>query len=195
MKKQKIQIGIFLVVLVVCIFGYLAAKQLPKEEETAVSSESQTVSNIDKEDVAGLSYLYEGEIIELVKNGETWQAKNDTSLQMDQEQIETMLGYVCNVTTDTVIDEPEELANYGLSNPANTICLTLGDESVIQLLIGDCMDITGEYYALLAGDPKVYTISSYIVTNFEKSLEELVVEEGVSETTTVEESEATASEE
>lgn len=173
MKKQKVQIWIFLIVLVICVFGYLAAKQLP-EEETAVSSEAQTVSNVVKENVVELSYIYEGEIIELVKNEDAWQLKEDDSIKLDQDQIETMLGYVCSISTDTVIEEPEDLVNYGLSNPANTICLTLKDGGVVQLLIGDCMDITGEYYALLAGDPKVYTISSYIVTNFEKSLDELI---------------------
>lgn len=176
MKKQKMQTIILLVLLVICVLGYLITKKMPDEEETQVSSEKQTVTNVDKEKVIGLSYLCEGKIIELTKTENGWKAENDITLELEQETVETMLGYACNITTDTVIDEPEELANYGLSNPANTICLTLEDECVIQILIGDCMEMTGEYYVLLAGDPKVYTISEYIVTNFEKTLEELVAE-------------------
>ena len=57
------------------------------------------------------------------------------------------------------------------------------------------MDMTGEYYALVAGDSKVYTISSYIASIFEKSLDDLIAveknteeiaEESVTETATEE---------
>ena len=177
MKKQRIQIWILLCVLTVCIFGYLAAKKLAKEEALEEVTDEQTVTNVEKEKVKELSYLYEGEMIELVKNADVWKAKADSTLELEQELIDTMVGYVCNISTDTVIEEPEELVNYGLSNPVNTICLTLDDESVIQVLIGDYMELTGEYYALVSGDPKVYTISSYIVTDFEKALDDLIVEE------------------
>ena len=40
------------------------------------------------------------------------------------------------------------------------------------------MDMTGEYYALVAGDSKVYKISSYIASVFEKSLDDLFAECG-----------------
>lgn len=175
MKKQKIQLLLLCVVLALCVGGYFAAKQIPKEETNVISDE-HTVLNVKKEDVIEISYFYDGEIIDLVKNEEEWYAKDNSETALNQSQIETMLGYVCNITTDTVIESPEMLANYGLSNPSNTICLTLEDESVVQLLIGDCMSITGDYYALLAGDSKVYTISSYIVTSFQKSLDDLIDE-------------------
>ena len=57
------------------------------------------------------------------------------------------------------------------------------------------MDMTGEYYALVAGDSKVYKISSYIASIFEKSLDDLIAveknteeiaEESVTETATEE---------
>lgn len=52
------------------------------------------------------------------------------------------------------------------------------------------MDMTGEYYALVAGDSKVYTISSYIASVFEKSLDDLIVVEenieGIAEESVIE---------
>lgn len=183
MKKQNAQMIVLLTILILCVCGYFVVKSIP-EEESKVTSESYTVSNVVEEDVIGISYFYEGNIIDLVKENDTWTLKEDASLGLDQATIESMLGYVCSITTDTVIDSPDSLAEYGLSNPSNTICLTLSDESVVQILIGDYMDMTGEYYALLAGDANVYTISSYIPVAFEKSVDELIIiEETIEETT------------
>lgn len=176
MKKQNAQLIVLVTVLILCICGYFVVKEMP-EEETEVTSQSYTVSNVDKNDVIEMSYFYEGEIINLIKTNDEWKLKEDSSVNLEQSVVETMLGYVCSITTDTVIESPESLAEYGLTNPSNTICLTLSDESVVQLLIGDYMDITGEYYALLAGDSKVYTISSYIASSFQKSTLDLIAEE------------------
>lgn len=186
MKKQNAQLIVLVTVLILCICGYFVVKGMP-EEETEVTSQSYTVSNVDQNDVIEMSYFYEGEIINLIKTNDEWKLKDDASVNLEQSVIETMLGYVCSITTDTVIESPESLAEYGLTNPSNTICLTLSDESVVQLLIGDYMDITGEYYALLAGDSKVYTISSYIASSFQKSTLDLIAEEEEETTEAVEE--------
>lgn len=189
MKKQKVQMIIVLCILVLGVGGYMAAKNMPKEDETTVVSENHTVTNVAQDDVVEMTYLYEGSIIELVKENDVWKSKEDKSLTLNQTQIETMLGYVCSISTDTVIPDPESLAEYGLTNPTNTICLTLSDGSIVQVLIGDYLDITGENYILLAGDAQVYTVSSYIATSFEKSLDDLieVVEEEDEELSATEE--------
>lgn len=185
MKKQKRQFVIILCLLILCVGGYLAAKSIPKEEETTVGTESLTVTSITQENVTEISYLCEGDIVELVKEEDVWKSKEDKSLSLDQTAVGNMLSYVCSITTDTVIESPASVSEYGLTNPENTISLTLADGSNVQLMIGDYLDITGEYYAQLAGDTNVYTVSSYIPSTFNKSLDLLVVtEEETTETVT-----------
>ncbi len=183
MRKQNIQMLVLVSILVLCILGYLLVKAMP-EEETQVNSQSHMVTNVIQEDVVEISYLYEGDIIELAKENDMWVVKENMTWNLEQSMIDTMLGYICSITTDTVIEDPQSLEEYGLLNPSNTICLTLSDGGVVQLLIGDYINMTGEYYALLAGDVNVYTVSSYIPMAFEKSVEELlVIEEAAEETT------------
>lgn len=183
MRKQNIQMLVLVSILVLCILGYLLVKAMP-EEETQVNSQSHMVTNVIQEDVVEISYLYEGDIIELAKENDMWVVKENMAWNLEQSMIDTMLGYICSITTDTVIEDPQSLEEYGLLNPSNTICLTLSDGGVVQLLIGDYINMTGEYYALLAGDVNVYTVSSYIPMAFEKSVEELlVIEEAAEETT------------
>ena len=183
MRKQNIQMLVLVSILVLCILGYLLVKAMP-EEETQVNSQSHMVTNVIQEDVVEISYLYEGDIIELAKENDMWVVKENMAWNLEQSMIDIMLGYICSITTDTVIEDPQSLEEYGLLNPSNTICLTLSDGGVVQLLIGDYINMTGEYYALLAGDANVYTVSSYIPMAFEKSVEELlVIEEAAEETT------------
>lgn len=181
MRKQKKQFLIIICVLVLCMGGYFMAKNMPKEEESAVGAEKHTVTSVVQDDITEISYLYEDSIVELVKEDGVWKSKEDKSLSLDQTAVTTMLSYVCSITTDVVIENPENVDDYGLNSPENTICLTLADGGNIQLLIGDYLDITGEYYAQIAGDTNVYTISSYIPSYFHKSIDMLV--ETVEETT------------
>lgn len=174
MKKQKLQMILILCILVLCVGGYIAAKNIPEKETETVASQSYTVTNVAQDNVVEMSYLYEGNIIELIKEEDEWKSKEDTNLPLSQALITTMLDYVCRITSDTIITEVDSLADYGLTNPSNTICLTLNDGSVVQVLVGDYLDITGDNYILLAGDPNVYTISSYTANSFQKSLEDLV---------------------
>lgn len=177
MKKQKRQFFIIVCILVLCVGGYLVAKYIPEEEETTVGTESHTVTSIVEDNVTGLSYLYEGDIVDLIKEDDVWKSSEDKSLSLDQTVVSNMLSYVCSITTETVIENPENISEYGLNNPQNTICLTLVDGSSVQLLIGDYLDIAGAYYAQLAGDANVYTVSSYIPSAFSKSLDMLIVTE------------------
>ena len=159
-------------------------KNLPDEEETTVGTQSHTVTSIVQEDVTGVTYLYEGNTVDLVKEDGIWKSNDDKSLSLDQTAVSNMLSYVCSITTDTVIENPDSVSEFGLGNPSNTICLTLADGSSIELLVGDYLDIAQAYYAQLAGDTNVYTISNYIPSAFSKSLEMLVVEEETTEEVT-----------
>ena len=178
MKKQKKQFFIIICILVLCVGGYFVAKNLPdEEEETTVGTQSHTVTSIVQDNVTGLSYLYEGDIVDLVKEDGVWKSSEDKSLSLDQTAVSNMLSYACSITTETVIENPESVSEYGLTNPQNTICLTLTDGSSVQLLIGDYLDIAEAYYAQLAGDANVYTIANYIPSAFSKSLDMLVAAE------------------
>lgn len=180
MKKQKKQFLFIIVILILFVAGYLIAGNLPDEEETVIGTESHNVTSIVQENVTEISYMYEDDIVELIKEEDVWKSKEDKSLSLDQSVISTMLSYICSITTDTVIENPNDVRDYGLINPANTITLTLEDNSSVQLLIGDYLELTGQYYAQLSGDPNVYMISSYIPSYFNKSVDMLIITEETS---------------
>ncbi|WP_320912192.1 DUF4340 domain-containing protein, partial [Eisenbergiella porci] len=71
---------------------------------------------------------------------------------------------------------PENLAEYGLDNPAGTITAVLENGSSVILHVGNKNDITGDYYVRLEGNSQVYAVSSYIVTAFDREAADFIEE-------------------
>lgn len=185
MKKQKIQLIFFAVILILCASGYFLIKNVneKKAAEKVEDTDTISVTKINQNDVTEIEYIYNGETIDFVKEGDTWKYKEDKTIPILQSEITTMLGYVCSITSDTQIDAPSDLSVYGLKNPSNTVSITLSDGSVVQVMIGDYLSINGMYYAMTTGDSNVYTIPSYTATCFDKSVEDLTETQETTEAT------------
>lgn len=175
MKKQRIQLILIVIVLILLIGGYFWVKNMNTQKEADKKNESSAVSvtNVVQDDVTEMEYLKDGKTITLIREGTLWYDKEDKGITLQQSDINTMLSYACSISTETVIEQPQELSEYGLDNLYNTISLTLKDSSVVQIMIGDYLSISGEYYAMTSGDSMVYTIPSYYVSAFDKSIEDL----------------------
>jgi hypothetical protein len=62
--------------------------------------------------------------------------------------------------TQMVAPKPQDLAVYGLSEPAARVDIAYADESTLALLIGDTERVTGDTYFSVAGDPAVYLMEA-----------------------------------
>lgn len=178
MKKQKIQLIIIAVLLVIFITGYFMIKNSNlKDEDDSEETSDIKVTNVVSGDVVEMEYLKDGQTLDFIKDGDSWYYKDDRSIPIIQTDLTTMLDYACSISTKTVIDAPEDLKTYGLNNPSNTISLTLKDGSIVQIIFGDYLSITGDYYAMVSGDDNIYAISSYYATSFDKTLDDLTEKE------------------
>ena len=177
MKKQKIQLIIIGIILIFVVAAYTIIKNSGSSQEEETKTVNINVTNVTEGDVTELEYIYQGKTMDFVKQKDTWYYKGDKNIPIVQSDITNMVSYACSISTNTVIEQPEELKNYGLENPTNTVSLTLQDGSVVQIMIGDYLSITGDYYAMVTGDSSIYTIASYYATCFEKSIDELTEQE------------------
>ena len=71
----------------------------------------------------------------------------------------------------------------------STGILLLENGTSVILHIGESNSITGDYYLQVSGDDTVYTVSSSLVSTFEKTPEDFVEEETETETETETEAE------
>ena len=85
-----------------------------------------------------------------------------------------MLSTLSGLSADRVVeDKASNLKQYGLDPPAVELDITGKGQGTRQLLLGDDTPTGGDVYAALAGDPRVFTVSSFNKTSLAKSLNDL----------------------
>lgn len=191
MKKKRIQLIILLLLCLLCAAAYLLFKNMDfSEEDTAV--EEITVTDFASKDVTSLSVSGDHRL-HFVKEDDEWVNTDDREMPLNQTLVSSLVNHISGITTESVVEQPEEFSEYGLDNPVRIIKANLENGSSVIIYVGNQNDLTGDYYIRLEGDDRVYGIRSYIVTAFDKDPEEFI-EETEEETTSVEETEETMSE-
>ena len=101
----------------------------------------------------------------LVKNAKAWslEPRAPAGVIFDPGAIDDLAASFTGLYAETVIDEkPASLAQYGLQPPKATAVGTFSDSSAHTLLLGDTTPTGGAFYLQVKGDPKVYTVGTYI---------------------------------
>lgn len=188
MKKQKIQMCILLAVCGLCVGGYFAISRHEFEIKEELSEVS--VTDFNKDDVTGLTVSGDYEL-KLVKGDDgVWREESIPEKAIKQESVNMLLSEIDNITTsETVIEAPEDLSQYGLDEPFRTITAELSDGTSVTLCAGAKSDLLSKYYVKTKSGESVYMVDSYIVEDFAKMPEELVEEETTGTEDTGEETE------
>ena len=188
MKKQKIQMCILLAVCVLCVGGYFAISRHEFEIKEELSE--VLVTDFNKDDVTGLTVSGDYEL-KLVKGDDgVWKEESIPEKAIKQESVNMLLSEIDNITTsETVIEAPEDLSQYGLDEPFRTITAELSDGTSVTLCAGAKSDLLSKYYVKTKSGESVYMVDSYIVEDFAKMPEELVEEETTGTEDTGEETE------
>ena len=158
MKKQKVQVIVLAVLCLICAGGYFWIRSRDFETEEVIP---ETV----------VTDFEPGDVTELIVTGDN-----------EQDSVNMLLSQISSITTqETVVESPEDLAQYGLEEPFRTIEAKFADGTSVTILAGSESPLLSKYYIQVQDDPNVYLISSYIVTDFDKTAEEFVEEETTEE--------------
>lgn len=177
MQKQKKQFAVICVLLVLCIAGFLLLRNHnKKQEEQEETEETFAVTELNVEDITSFSYYYHGEKLTFTKSGEDWLYEGDHSVDIDEDLITSMLSAAAGVTASDEVTEYEDLSEYGLEEPSNTIVLTTG-EGDTTLYFGSENEILSKTYIKTDASDTVYLTGSSLAGLFEKSIEDLTVAE------------------
>lgn len=176
MKKQKIRMCILLAVCGLCVGGYFAISRHEFEIKEELSE--VLVTDFNKDDVTGLTVSGDYEL-KLVKGDDgVWKEESIPEKAIKQESVNMLLSEIDNITTsETVIEAPEDLSQYGLDEPFRTITAELSDGTSVTLCAGAKSDLLSKYYVKTESGESVYMVDTYIVEDFAKTPEELVEEE------------------
>jgi len=110
-----------------------------------------------------------GERTTLRKSGDDWQIVEPVTTAPDTAEVSGLTSNIANLEIQRVIDEnPPDLAEYGLATPRLELGFISGGQER-RLLIGRKTPPGTDLYAKLADQPRVFLISSYLDSTFNRN--------------------------
>ena len=164
-----------LVVLIALGVGlYLSNKQKAAEAAKPPTSAAKLVA-INDIDVTKLSVKAKGgaETV-LAKNGSGKWQMTSPEYPADQEAVNQLVTAADSVSQDKVVeDKLSDPKTYGFDDPSLKVDVTTKNGKTTKLIIGDDAPANAGSYAMVEGDPKVYTVASYVKSGLNKTFNDL----------------------
>lgn len=199
MKNKTIKLMLAVGVLVVCCGVYMGVKNYvsSQEEQETQNSEKENSGEIVFKALAGdikeISFMIEKNEVAFEKKGDIWRKKDEEAFPVNQTILEDVVSSLADIESDRVLEDAENLEQYGLDEPSNTIKIKVEtskskgdseesgekdnvkevDENETTLRIGDLNEASNQYYVSKGEDRNtVYLVDSGVIEPFSKSLYE-----------------------
>jgi hypothetical protein len=143
-----------------------------------VSTDSNTVKflSLNRDDVTKIEIKKKGgdDVVLTKGTADKWKLTSPKPLGADADTISGVLSTLSSVSSERLIeDKAADLKLYGLAEPVVEVNATLKDGNTKKLLLGDDTPASGAAYAMLEGDPRVFTVSSSTKTSLDKGMKDL----------------------
>lgn len=174
MKKQKIQLIILLVVLVLAGGGYFGLKVYNDAQRTlGIAPKGDRLFNIKKDDVIEFHFDHDGVDYTYVKVDGTWYPSTDLTLDIVQSRMMAASDRFANLATQATIEGVTDFEQYGLDEPTKKFGFKTADASY-EFLVGNQNRVTSHYYICEPGSDTVYTVEAINVTQFGFTVEDVI---------------------
>ena len=168
MKKKTVKLVSAVVVLGVLCAAYEGVNYYvtsQEEKETEENDTSVDLVSLEADDITAVSFTADQDNVEFDKKDDTWTEKSDADFPVNQDTVDSAVKGVASLTADQEISDVEDLSEYDLDSPQNTITLTTADGDT-TLEVG-MESSNNQYYVKKADDDKnVYLVSSTSIEPF-----------------------------
>ena len=173
-KKQITRCVLLAVFAVVSITAVLVSRHEEKVEQ--IKNSGKTILSIPTDTVTAPSWTNEDGTFSFTK-GDTWTYGGDSAFPVDEGKINDLLAQFEDFAAAFAIDDVEDYAQYGLTEPICTISITAGEETyTVQL--GDFSKMDEQRYASI-GDGKAYLVSHDPLDEFGAVLRDMILDDTI----------------
>ena len=168
-------------ILAILVLGALAGtlywseRHKPADDTAKAADASPSILKLDEASITKVELKNkDAEPIVLAKNNSgAWQITAPKQYSADAANVSSTLSSLSSLNSERVIeDKAADLKPYGLNPPNVEVDITEKDNKSQKLLLGDDTPAGSGVYAMLAGDPRVFTIASFNKSSINKSLNE-----------------------
>ena len=179
-KKLYILLG---VLVAVCAITFGVSRYQTRQEEIKNSGEvilevpTDSVESLSW-DVGDRSFSFHKETTEGDTDSESiWIYDEDDVFPVDKTKINNLLSCFESLTAAFVIENPEDLGQYGLTDPSCTINFSDGETSY-TVLLGDYSPMDSQRYVSI-GDGNVYLVSKDPMEEFDVELSKMLDDDDI----------------
>ena len=155
---------------------YFSNKQKSAEAAKPPADASPKILALSENDIAKVD-LKKKDAPETVlqrNNAGKWQLTAPKLFLADQDTAGQLLNSASSVASDRVVeDKASDVSGYGLKSPSLEVDITTKAGKTSKLKIGDDTPTNSGAYAMLEGDPRVFTVASYVKSGLDKSVNDL----------------------
>lgn len=155
---------------------YWSEHRKPGAETAASASTPPAILKLDQAAITRVELKKkDAEPLVLMKDSAgNWQIARPKPLRADQSAVTSMVDSLAALNSERLVeDKASDLGRYGLAQPAVEADVTGKDNKTQKLLIGDETPTGNAFFAMLAGDPRVFTMPGYAKTSIDKSANDL----------------------
>jgi hypothetical protein len=170
--------GLLVAVVLLAALGvglYFSNKEKAAEAAKPPSDQPPKILALTEGDITKVALKKKGAdetVLEKI-NGK-WQITAPKPYPADVDTVSQLVAATANVSSDRVVeDKASNLSAYGLNSPSLEVDITGKGGKVSKLKLGDDTPTNSGSYAMLEGDPRVFTVASYVKTGIDKSVNDL----------------------
>jgi len=150
-------------------------KKAATADKAPVESTTVKLLNVTEDQIQEIEIKKRaGESIRLQRHDSNWQIAAPEPLRADPDAVSSMLSTLSSLSSDRTVDEKAtSLDQYGLTQPAIELNIADKNKKTTKILIGDETPAGSAVYGAIAGDTRVFALSSYKKNSFDKSANDL----------------------
>ena len=178
-NKKGLIVGIIILVLLLGAYFLLRYLNLD-EEDTAEEDAAETVFEIDADDISNIQIVSGENTFDFSHGDDKWSYVEDDKFPLSESAILDKVSSLTSVSSMRTIEDPDNLADFGLENPEVTATVTDTDGKETELALGATNDAVSGCYMSMNGDTsKIYLVDTTLKTNLEFDLSDIAEKEDI----------------
>ena len=179
MRRLKILLILLAVLIAASITVVIISRHEQKKEE--IKNSDAIILEIPKESVTALSFEYEETKLSFSRGSEgTFLWDEDAAFPADQEKIDNLLSVFESFGVSFVIENVEDFAQYGLTDPEAKIRISTASGTT-DVLLGAFSTIDEKRYVSI-GDGKVYLVNHDPMDDYKLQISDLIKHDEIPKT-------------
>ena len=175
MKKKTVKMVLALVSLTVLCGTYVGVSAYVSKQEEAESSKEEekqvSVTEASADEIETVKFLIDKQEITFRKKDDLWVKSDDEAFPVSQDTLNNAAGMLGDLKAERVLKDVDDLSEYGLDSPVNTIVFKTKDGEETTIKVGAENESVSQYYVKKNEDDKtVYLVANASLTPFMNSL-------------------------